>query len=525
MTTLAIGALTATVFEPDGEATHVRDVDRLLRQVADRGLPHRLAVLGLSDGEWCVRRVDTSFAYDPDRHQTAAEDDWADALTAALVEALRSAAPVRPADAALAKTGTWSAPVVHYRHRDDAVVDLFTSVTRGSFERTWAWRQLGLVHDAGPWADPRAVVLDSLARHPHVALRALRAAVSDPGPAGLHRMLGLPGWCALARIIADAAGATGDVVDTLSQTRVPLPSPHLAIDDDSQLGRAADQRPMKPPAPLVMGSARTLLVLPLLQTLLGAGLRADPAAVRPWALVALADADPAALRRSDAVERIESLACALVDLQAEKPAGLRVTQPPETAAEPTVQVTGDAVAGPPDDPARSDTQLGATTIWAGLMFLHNTAQAASVPALPERDARLVRRTLSWVLHQLAQRLAPVAADDPAALAFVGLSPDDPIPAGEPVTADEEAALDQAAAVWRERTWAAVVGTRGPEWSRSVEDTVATVVGRRGRIVAEPGWVEVMLDLNEIDVDIRVAGLDLDPGWVPWLGAAVRFRYE
>jgi hypothetical protein len=51
------------------------------------------------------------------------------------------------------------------------------------------------------------------------------------------------------------------------------------------------------------------------------------------------------------------------------------------------------------------------------------------------------------------------------------------------------------------------------------------VGRRGRIVAEPGWVEVMLDLNEIDVDIRVAGLDLDPGWVPWLGAAVRFRYE
>ncbi|HEY7812144.1 MAG TPA: hypothetical protein VIC62_02845, partial [Nakamurella sp.] len=346
MTTLAIGALTATVFEPDGEATHVRDVDRLLRQVADRGLPHRLAVLGLSDGEWCVRRVETSFAYDPDRHQAAAEDDWADALTAALVEALRSAAPVRSADAVLATTGTWSAPVVHYRHRDDAVVDLFTSVTRGSFERTWAWRQLGLVHDAGPWADARAVVLDSLARHPHVALRALRAAVSDPGPAALHRMLGLPGWCALARIIADAAGATGDVVDTLSQTRVPLPSPRLAVDDDSQPGRAADQQPMKPPAPSVMGSARALLALPLLQTLLGGGLRADPAAVRPWALVALADADPAALRRSDAVERIESLACALVDLQAEKPAGLRVTRPPETAAEPTVQVTGDAVAGP-----------------------------------------------------------------------------------------------------------------------------------------------------------------------------------
>ena len=28
-----------------------------------------------------------------------------------------------------------------------------------------------------------------------------------------------------------------------------------------------------------------------------------------------------------------------------------------------------------------------------------------------------------------------------------------------------------------------------------------------------------------DVAVRRAGLDTDPGWVPWLGTVVMFRYE
>jgi hypothetical protein len=276
--------------------------------------------------------------------------------------------------------------------------------------------------------------------------------------------------------------------------------------------------------------------------LVAAGLRTDPATVRAWAIVALADADPTALRRRDAVETVESLADTMLDLLTGQPAGLQVPRPTETAARPAVPAAGDdavtetaarpAVPAAGDDAvakmadlARDETEQGATTAWAGLVFLHNTAQAANVPALPECDARLARRTLCWVLHQLAGRLAPVMADDPAALAFTGLSPGDPVPAGVPVTADEEAALDETAAVWRECTWAAVAGTRDPSWRRSVEDTVAAVVRRRGRIVAEPGWVDVVLDLNEVDVEVRAAGLDLDPGWVPWLGTVVRFRYE
>jgi len=36
---------------------------------------------------------------------------------------------------------------------------------------------------------------------------------------------------------------------------------------------------------------------------------------------------------------------------------------------------------------------------------------------------------------------------------------------------------------------------------------------------------VHLSLDGVDVAVRGAGLDVDPGWVPWLGIVVMFRYE
>ncbi|MFD7629890.1 hypothetical protein ACFV7Q_28365 [Streptomyces sp. NPDC059851] len=54
--------------------------------------------------------------------------------------------------------------------------------------------------------------------------------------------------------------------------------------------------------------------------------------------------------------------------------------------------------------------------------------------------------------------------------------------------------------------------------------VAGVARRRGRVVAEAGWIEVVLAAPDADPWLRRAGLDLDPGWVGWLGAVVRYRY-
>ena len=55
--------------------------------------------------------------------------------------------------------------------------------------------------------------------------------------------------------------------------------------------------------------------------------------------------------------------------------------------------------------------------------------------------------------------------------------------------------------------------------------VEEVAARYGEIVAEPGWIDVHLRLEDIDLDVRLAGLDFDPGWIPWLGCVVRFVYD
>jgi hypothetical protein len=37
-------------------------------------------------------------------------------------------------------------------------------------------------------------------------------------------------------------------------------------------------------------------------------------------------------------------------------------------------------------------------------------------------------------------------------------------------------------------------------------------------------VDLLLDNRHADVRVRRAGLDLDPGWVPWLGRVVLHHY-
>jgi hypothetical protein len=52
----------------------------------------------------------------------------------------------------------------------------------------------------------------------------------------------------------------------------------------------------------------------------------------------------------------------------------------------------------------------------------------------------------------------------------------------------------------------------------------TLVRRPGRVLATRTHVDVVFDHADADVRVRRAGLDLDPGWVPWLGRVVQFHY-
>lgn len=48
--------------------------------------------------------------------------------------------------------------------------------------------------------------------------------------------------------------------------------------------------------------------------------------------------------------------------------------------------------------------------------------------------------------------------------------------------------------------------------------------RPGRVETSVGHVDVCLPMSAVSLDVRRAGLDVDPGWVPWLGRVVRFHY-
>lgn len=51
-----------------------------------------------------------------------------------------------------------------------------------------------------------------------------------------------------------------------------------------------------------------------------------------------------------------------------------------------------------------------------------------------------------------------------------------------------------------------------------------VVKKRGHVAISKTHLDVSFSMQAVDIDSRKAGLDIDPGWVPWLGRVVLFHY-
>jgi hypothetical protein len=52
-----------------------------------------------------------------------------------------------------------------------------------------------------------------------------------------------------------------------------------------------------------------------------------------------------------------------------------------------------------------------------------------------------------------------------------------------------------------------------------------LVRRPALVHATPTHIDLRFDARWVDLELRLAGLDLDPGWVPWLGRVVSFHYD
>jgi len=132
------------------------------------------------------------------------------------------------------------------------------------------------------------------------------------------------------------------------------------------------------------------------------------------------------------------------------------------------------------------------------------------------------RPLSWVLHRLTSHWLTIPTGDPALREFcaIDIDADWPWPSDDEVIAIEANALD-AFVTEIESKLLARYQPEGIEQSAVVE----TLCRRSARLMIDRGWLELMFDLNDVDTQIRRAGLDLDPGFVPWLGKVVKIRYE
>jgi hypothetical protein len=156
-----------------------------------------------------------------------------------------------------------------------------------------------------------------------------------------------------------------------------------------------------------------------------------------------------------------------------------------------------------------------------LLFFIGVMDELALPDEMVNSPLYPNRTLTWILHRTALALILMPADDPAALAFAGLGPAATSPSSDDAapSEDELSTIDS----WARRM---VDATRKKlNWETNDEILIDRVCRRRARVVADPGWIEIHLSLDDVSTEIRRATLDLNPNYVPWLGVVVRFIYE
>jgi hypothetical protein len=460
----------------EDDAVGRRRLDALVARVLDEELEPALLRRGVPVGEEvCVRAV-----HAPARVRLAAGNGAAEAWSEAIADAIA---------AAVARGGDG---VVRYRSRRAALADVAVSVASGRLERIWAWRRLGLWR-GGDAPDPRgaaAELISALVAEPESIVAVLAEAAGAGALPRLLELLAAEEWAELARAALAAAGAR----------------PGLAV----ATGPAGARRARRDGEDSV-AAVHVVRASALARALGAADIRLSVEITTALAVLAWLEAEPAAAAAASYADAAEAV---------RRVAGLLSTPDRTSALEPAEEA-------PPTEgahaeaPEREETVVPALTRFGGLLFLLGVLDELGVPTEVLGSPSLGQRPLRWTLHRLALTLAPAADGDPAALAFAGLPPEAAIPDEDvaPVTADERLALGVLAGRVAER-----VRERLERPGVAPDELLDIVCRRRGEIVFDPGWLELRLPFDEISVELRRAGLDLDPGWLPWLGCVVRFVY-
>jgi hypothetical protein len=568
MQTLHIRKFKARYRLPASAHDERRRLDDALKIAMGETLESELARLGFSeDEEICIRDV-----FVPLRLRLSATvDALAKTWSFALAKAIGRAA-----------SGGRVAGVVRYESRLQGLVDMAHGVALYDLGRVWAWRQLGLWQACERVSEKEALdeLIRALASEPTTILPVISTLARDGMLNRIMPRLTHEHWHALAEAALAVAGISG----LLNQSKISPAPAHAANEREasrlvstSLIARAKASTLTQfstHQAEEVQRAVAILVVLESNQSALARGETEARLLLNAVMLALRSTASAGSERRGeeggDALEalRDEERTRASVGFENQweandEPANVvrkeryasraadagkhetrqgtsgqenifdaatldattleATTLNPTTLNAITLDVTTFDAATADDDRPLPVVRRRAFTRYGGLLFLLGLLEDLSLPSEMSDYAARSERSFRWMLHRVALRLTSAEADDAAVLAFAGLLPDAAPPSqGEDEPSETEAVVisSYASRITEE------LKVRLSDW-RDVPPAslLHFICRRRAEIVADPGWFEVRFSLDDVATEIRRAGLDLDAGYLRWLGAVVKFIYE
>lgn len=507
--TVAIGRLATRIRAPDAEAAYAagRLVDAVVRRLGaplDAALPRALADAGLDEtAVLAIPRLTLRLRIEGEVTATELGAAWAEALARAIVAAVPAARAAGPnASDALAEDAAWPALFASTWSAESA---LLLAAARG---------------EAAPWW--------------------AKAAQADLNQAGAAARL-LAAWT--ARDPARAVERMAALLAAAPEVAVLLTAAEAAAIADRLMVALRGAMPAIAPTATVLGSGAWSAALLDLLGRLPDVLRDALAALRPelrlpWIVVAVMAHAPswAAL--------LPGLLSSLGGLAPEAWRGAARAGPKATSPRASPMEAGLSAPREEKQPPRqsmSEDGMQVTEVLGGGLLLLLRPVAALAPEWLTLGDGLADRMLALgllALRRLALPLPPPARraalerDRPLLAVFVGAPPPEgPLDEGAPA-ADPEVEAMLARLLAATPTGIApmsgalrrVYGDRDPFAGDLAGDALCRLVLRPGRLRVDAAMAELVWPRDAADLVLRRAGWDQDPGWLPWIGRRVTFRF-
>lgn len=516
-----------------------RLLDASLHQAFEEDLDAALADVGIEDyGEICVRLVHVPLSFNFGQSQNETSRHWSRII----------ASQIR---LELEKGGD---NVIRYRSRLHALIAFADDISHNKLQHSWAWNQIGLsdLSADASLSQARSQLVTALLREPAAILSVFKRLAAK------QRLLP----CLLELSSGDRTLLVEGLMSEVGVERRWLETkPELVNATGADLS-----------APLSENSLSRSSILSHL--LANAGEAASlPLAPRIWVILILQELEPILFRRAPEVisqaistvekrllpvlmsgieaaqneaaetseqsqsieqtrpDKIDNLADGgTVGQQQQDKTEARTTNPVDktqidkTLAEKPIEQTQDERQAPFDEPTPEIIHSEFAGLFLLLSVLAETADDAKTSLINQIAAEpaFSARPLSWVLFQITSHWLTIPTGDPALREFCAIDIDADWPGSscDEVTSLEANALD----VYVTEIESRVLARYSPE-GIDQSSVVETLCRRGARLLIDNGWLELVFELNDVDTNIRRAGLDLDPGFVPWLGKVVKIRYE